>query len=92
MSRGKPSSTSVSPHRKSEIGTAVADGELTCGDRDDRPASASLTFELAAAAPSLPSRYAGLASENLYADGFLDLRLKDDVIGTGTLVCYYPAD
>ncbi len=32
-----------------------------------------------------------LASENLYADGFLDLRLKDDAIETGTLVCYYPA-
>ena len=33
-----------------------------------------------------------LATEDLYADGFLDFRIRDDVLETGTLVCYYPAD
>ena len=33
-----------------------------------------------------------LASEDLYADGFLDFRLPNDLLETGTLVCYYPAD
>lgn len=33
-----------------------------------------------------------LASEDVYADGFLDLRLRNDLLETGTLVCYYPAD
>lgn len=32
-----------------------------------------------------------LAGEDLYADGFLDLRLRNDVLETGTLICYYPA-
>ena len=33
-----------------------------------------------------------LASEDLYADGFLDFRIRNDLLETGTLVCYYPAD
>ena len=33
-----------------------------------------------------------LASEGLYADGFLDFRIRNDLLETGTLVCYYPAD
>jgi hypothetical protein len=33
-----------------------------------------------------------LASEGLYADGFLDVRLRNDLLETETLVCYYPAD
>lgn len=109
-------------------------------DNYDRPASASLTFEVADGAASLLSRYADLtnargkwhqpsvwfdmlpdqprayvlfgstvigeaavpveiwralrdlADEDSYADGFLDFRLKNDVMETGTLVCYYPTD
>ena len=33
-----------------------------------------------------------LASEDLYADGFLDFRIRNDLLESGTLVCYYPAD
>jgi hypothetical protein len=33
-----------------------------------------------------------LASRDLYADGFLDFRLPNDLLEIGTLVCYYPAD
>lgn len=33
-----------------------------------------------------------LASEDLYADGYLDFRIRNDLLETGTLVCYYPAD
>lgn len=33
-----------------------------------------------------------LAGEGLYADGFLDFRIRDDSLETGTLVCHYPAD
>lgn len=32
-----------------------------------------------------------LAEEDLYADGFLDFRLREDQLETGALVCYYPA-
>jgi hypothetical protein len=31
----------------------------------------------------------GLASEDLYA-GFLDFRIRNDLLETGTLVLYYP--
>lgn len=33
-----------------------------------------------------------LAGEDLYADGFLDFRIRDDRLETGPLVCHYPAD
>lgn len=33
-----------------------------------------------------------LASEDLYADGFLDFRIRNDLLETGTLVCHYPAE
>ncbi len=33
-----------------------------------------------------------LASEDLYADGFLDFRIRNDLLETGALVCFYPAD
>lgn len=31
-----------------------------------------------------------LASQDLYADGSLDFRIRNDLLETGTLVCYYP--
>lgn len=34
----------------------------------------------------------GLASKDLYADGVLDFRIRNELLETGTLVCYYPAD
>ena len=33
-----------------------------------------------------------LASQDLYADGSLDFRIRNDLLETGTLVCYYPTD
>jgi hypothetical protein len=32
------------------------------------------------------------SEESLYADGFLDLRLRNGLLETGMLVCYYPVD
>jgi hypothetical protein len=32
-----------------------------------------------------------LANEDLYADGFLDFRIRNDLLETSTLVCSYPA-